>query len=152
MSVTARLPDGREEIYTFAEGTSVAAAESRIRDACIVRGGLITIRDGNVATLPDELLHPGTVYLFSNCQGPFISFADLLPSLHFCPTISQQQFIDFLLFHSDRLLLFAFPFFDIRTAPAAAPAAGMSVITTNRSPFVSPRFPKYSYALPFFVL
>jgi hypothetical protein len=29
MKVTARLPDGSEESYTFAEGTSVGAAESR---------------------------------------------------------------------------------------------------------------------------
>ncbi len=88
MSVTARLPDGREKTFTFREKTAVGAAESLIRDACIVRGGLITNPDGYVM-LPDELLHSGTVYLFSDCEGQFISFADLLPTLlHICPTIS----------------------------------------------------------------
>ncbi len=82
MSVTARLPDGRERIFNFRQGTPVGAAESRIRGACFVRGGLITNPDG-IIMLPDELLQPETVYLFSDCEGQFISFADLLPSLRF---------------------------------------------------------------------
>ena len=93
MSVTAQLPDGRERVYNFPEGTSVGAAVTLIRDACVLRGGLFTNSDGYVM-LPDELLHPGTVYLFSDCEGQSISFADLLPTVFF---------IDFLIFRSDRL-------------------------------------------------
>ena len=75
MSVTARLPDGREEIDTFADGTAVGAALTLLRDAYVVRGGLITNPDGNVM-LSNELLRADTAYLFSKCQGQFISFAD----------------------------------------------------------------------------
>jgi hypothetical protein len=151
MSVTALLPGGREEIYTFAEGTSVGAAVTLIRDACIVRGGLITIRDGNVAMLPDERLHSGTDYLFSNCKGPFILFADLLPTLLFCPTQNLTTIYRHSPFPFRSVHPFRFPSSTIQTAPAAAPAAGMLDITTNQSAFDS-LFPKYSYALPFFVL
>ena len=49
----------------------------------------------------------------------------------------SQQFIDFLLFHSDRYILFVFPSSTIRTAPAAAPAAGMCGTTTCQSAFDS---------------
>ena len=71
MSVTARLPDGREKIYNFPERTPVVAAVSLIRDACLVRGGLMTKPDGNVMLL-DERLHSGTAYLFSDCEGRFL--------------------------------------------------------------------------------
>ena len=43
----------------------------------------------------------------------------------------SQHFIDFILFHSDRYILFDFPSSAQRIAPAAAPAAGMCVITTS---------------------
>jgi hypothetical protein len=68
MSVTAQLPDGREIVYYFREGTLVGAAETRIRDACLVRGGLITNPDG-VVMFPEEHLHSGTVYLFKSSEG-----------------------------------------------------------------------------------
>ena len=64
----------------------------------------------------------------------------------------QQQCIDTILSHpvSHTLSTIA-PFHATQRLAAAAPtAAGMCGITTNRSAFVSPLFPKYSYALSLF--
>ena len=50
---------------------------------------------------------------------------------HEIPGKLSQQFIDFLLFHSYRYILFVFRSSTIRTAPTAS-AAGMCVIATDQ--------------------